>query len=104
MKETLEDIRTEIAHIDARILQCLHERKSCVERIAEVKQEKHMPLRLPDIEAEVHKRNKHQAQALALEEAFVFQITELIIAQSLRWQKKYLSAKQVTPSEVEGSV
>lgn len=92
-KKTLQQLRSEIASIDACIFSEIQKRKVLAQAIAERKHARKFPLRDENVEAEVCRRNIFFGKKLGLEESFVLRITKLLIAQSVKWQKEYLQTK-----------
>lgn len=94
-QKSLTELRGEIAKLDALMLRTLHKRKICCEKIAERKRSSREPLRAPNVEEEVYRRNKRVGKDLGLDEAFVLRFTKFVIAHSLKWQRKCLSRKSL---------
>ena len=91
-KKSLRELRSEIARIDARILEEIEKRKRLAELVADRKISNKTPLRDKAVEAEVYKRNLAFGKKLRLEDSFVSKITKLLITQSVCWQREKLTS------------
>ena len=85
---TLKQLRKEIADLDMLLLQCVQKRMDCAQKIAERKHAKKLPIRAPRIEKKVITRNLKLGKALGLEKSLVVNLTQLLIVEARKLQKR----------------
>jgi chorismate mutase-like protein len=88
--EALAQLRTEIDRIDAEIVRLLAERMGVARKVAEVKREHGLPVRLPERIALVIERNAAAAEALGLQGDYLRRLYTEIIEETCREEEDLL--------------
>lgn len=84
----LEELRTEIAACDRKILQCVMQRLQYVERVGELKMQNRCGITDSVYEKKVFARNKEYARKLGMSYALCYELTKLLLKFSYKKQQR----------------
>ena len=90
----LEELRSELDSIDARLLQDVHARLACCVRIGRHKREHAIPMMQPHRIGFVQERARAFAAEHGLNAAFLRELYELVIAETCRLEDEIIAAPE----------
>ncbi|MCR4658200.1 MAG: chorismate mutase [Lachnospiraceae bacterium] len=100
--ETLNEVRKKIDSIDREMLKLFEERMSCSKAIAEHKKDKGLPVKDPEREKELIRRNREFVQNKEIEGYYVDFITD-ILDLSCEYQSSLIDGIRIAYSGVKGA-
>ena len=90
MADVLEKFRREISEVDYQILILVKQRLQLAEEIGTIKRRHGLPIVNPNVEKGVIERTLTWSRELGLDPDFTTKLANLLIAEAVRIQEKYL--------------
>jgi len=97
-KDPLDDLRREIDALDMQIVTLLSRRMETAHRIAAVKQQRGIPVRIPERITKVIDRNGALGAAHGLDAAYLRALYSIIIDETCKVEERFLADSAASPS------